>query len=76
MEVRIKAVMARVFKVDPALINKDTAPGTIEGWDSLAQMNLVAALEDEFGIEIDEAEYEQMVSYRVIVAIIGTYLED
>ncbi len=76
MEERVKAVMARVFKINPADINSDTAPGNIKGWDSLKHMNLVAALEKEFDIEIDDEEYQEMVSFRIIVAIVNSYLED
>ena len=76
MEERVKAVMARVFKIDPSIINDDTAPGNVDGWSSLKQMSLIAALEDEFDIEIDDDEYQEMINYRVIVAIVRTYLED
>lgn len=76
MEERVKAVMARIFKMDPSQINENTAPGNVAGWDSLKQMTLVAALEDEFDIEIDDEEYQEMINYRIIVAIVGSYLED
>jgi acyl carrier protein len=76
MEDQVKAIMARVFKIDATLIKDDTAPGNVNGWDSLKQMNLVAALEDEFDIEIDDDEIQEMINYRVIVAILKTYLED
>ena len=33
-----------------------TSMDTVESWDSLSQMNLVLALEDEFGIEIPDLE--------------------
>lgn len=76
METRIKKVMARVLNIDPSIINNDTAPGNVDGWDSLDQINLIAALEDEFNIEFGDNEYEEMTSYRLIVAIVGTYLDE
>jgi acyl carrier protein len=76
MDEKIKTVVARVLEIDPSLVNEQTSPGNVRGWDSLTQMNLVAALEDEFAIEFDDTEYEQMVSYPVIVAIVKSYLED
>jgi len=76
MEDKVKSIMARVFKIDPSLINDDTAPGNVNGWDSLKQMSLIAAFEDEFDIQIDDDEMQEMINYRVIVAIIKTYLED
>lgn len=76
MEDRIKKVMASVFKMDPSQINEQTAPGNVEGWDSLVQMQLVVALEEEFGIRIDEEELAEMVNYRLVVAIISSYIEE
>jgi acyl carrier protein len=76
MQNRIKKVMAEVFAIDPELINDTTSPGTLSGWDSINQMKLIAALEDEFDIEIDDDEIEEMVNYRVIVAIIESYMEE
>jgi acyl carrier protein len=37
-----------------------------QGWDSLAHVSLVAALESEFGISIDIADSLQLTSYRAV----------
>ena len=76
IEDRIKAIMAKVLKVAPTAINDDTAPRTVEGWDSLTHMNLMAALEKEFDIDFSDEEFEEMINYRIIVAVISSYLED
>jgi acyl carrier protein len=76
VENRVAAVMARIFKMEPSQINDKIAPGNVAGWDSLKQMTLIAALEDEFDIEIDDEEFQEMINYRIIVAIIKSYLED
>jgi acyl carrier protein len=76
LDVQVRNVMAKVLKIAPEQITDDTAPGTIKGWDSLRHMTLVTALEDEFDIEFDDEEFEQLVSFRIIVAVIQSYLED
>ena len=40
---------------------------TLENWDSLHHMNLVAALEDEFSIELEPEEVIEMTSYSTVL---------
>ena len=70
MESRIKNVMASVFEVDSSQINSDTSPDTLESWDSLKHMNLILALEEEFGVEFDDDDIISMISYKLIVLIL------
>ena len=73
MEERIKNVMAAVFGVSPDQISDDTSPHDIKGWDSIKHMNLVLALEEEFGIHFEEAEIPSLVSFRIIAATVEAY---
>lgn len=63
---RICKVMGAVFGIDPAAISDDATPGNIEQWDSLRHMNLVLALEDEFGVRFRDDQMEQLISFRLI----------
>jgi len=38
-----------------------------EGWDSMASVTLVATIEEEFGIEIDIQDLEDLVSFDKIL---------
>ena len=66
MEEKLKQVMAAVFEVDPIQINESTDPDSLENWDSLRQLNLVSALEEEFNVEFSEEEMSEMISYKLI----------
>lgn len=72
MQQRIKNVMAAVFNVDSDSIGSGFTPETVEMWDSLRHMNLVIALEQEFGVEFDENDIPAMLSMPSIAAIIAT----
>jgi len=63
---RIRKVMGDVLGVDQATISDEATPGNIEQWDSLRHMNLVLALEDEFGIRFRDNQLEQLISFRLI----------
>lgn len=53
---RLQNVFRDVFDDDNIVINKDTVSTDIEGWDSLEHINLVCAIEDEFGIKFSMGE--------------------
>jgi len=66
MEDKIKKVIAAVFNMDQSQINEGTSVDTLEDWDSLKHMTLIVALEEEFDIEFDQAEYFKLTDYRSI----------
>lgn len=68
MKERIRAIMAQVFKIDPASITDDSSPETISGWDSAGHMMLVTTLEAELDIQIDDDDLVTMISLPQIVA--------
>jgi acyl carrier protein len=54
VEERVKAVTARVLKVDPDRIKPEANFGADLGAESIQSVELVANFEEEFGIEMDE----------------------
>jgi acyl carrier protein len=66
-----RARLARCFSaVFPRLTDQETASAsveTVEKWDSIAGITLATAIEEEFGIELDEDAPEHMVSFRAIL---------
>lgn len=51
---RVKKVVAELLKIDVARINDDSRFIDDLGADSMQSVELVAAFEDEFDIELDE----------------------
>ena len=49
-------VLASVLGLEKEAIGEDASSDTLDAWDSLKQMAIVAAVEDEFGIMFDEEE--------------------
>ena len=48
---RIRLIVSDVLDVDTGSISPDSAQGDIPEWDSLAQLRIVTALEQEFGVK-------------------------
>lgn len=70
MESRIKAVMAAVLGVSQDAISDASSMGNTNGWDSLKNIKLVIALEEEFGVELDENDIVSMTDYQQIIHIL------
>lgn len=75
-ETRLKTVIAAILELEPGDITEDSSSDTIEQWDSLRHMNLVLALEDEFGVSIPDEEAADITSYKLIRLVLADLLKD
>jgi acyl carrier protein len=67
---KIRAIMAEVLRLPVDRIGADAAIGTVPNWDSTAHMRMMIALEDEFGVELDESRMIEMTSFARIRAVV------
>ena len=49
---RLSQTVAEVLGVTTDVLSEESSPDTISSWDSLGHLNLVIALEEEFGIRL------------------------
>ena len=68
MEEKLKSIMGGVFGLPPASINESTRREDIPKWDSAAHIELVLALEGEFGVQFADEEVIGLVNYNIILA--------
>ena len=73
---RLQNVFNIVFDVDPSSVSKASSPETIENWDSLRQMNLIVALEDEFEIQFDDDDLEILVNFELIEKLVNQKISE
>jgi acyl carrier protein len=66
MDERIRAIMAEVLRLPAERIGAEAAIGTVPNWDSTAHMRMMIALEDTFGVELDESRMVEMTSFAKI----------
>jgi acyl carrier protein len=59
-----------------AQITSESSPENTEAWDSVKHLNLILALEQEFGLGFEPEEYEEMSSVDRILGIVQNKLED
>ena len=66
MRERVVQIMSHVLNVPVASLDETASPDTIATWDSLNHMNLVLALEQEFGVQFRDEEILQLLSVTAI----------
>ncbi len=70
MEQKLKQIMSNIFETEEDEITDDSSMDNIEKWDSLKHINLIIAIEEQFGISIDEDEMVEMTSFTKIKRIL------
>ena len=63
-------IAADIFNVEPADLGPETSGASIDSWDSMQHLNLVLALEQEFGVALGPEEIEAMTTIAAIVEVI------
>ena len=67
---RLNKVFQDIFDDDSITVNENTTSNDIEDWDSLEHINLVVAIEQEFGMKFNMNEVTTMKNVGEMVDII------
>lgn len=73
MEEQISKIFEDVIGIDPATDRAAVVYSEIPGWDSVAHMALVAALEEAFDCMLDMDDIIDMSNYDKVVSIMAKY---
>ena len=76
MQAKVLNVVSEVLGVPADALTDDSSPENIESWDSLKHMNLVLALEEEFGIRFSDEQIVAMLSVRSIKEAVAELAAD
>jgi acyl carrier protein len=66
----LQQIFSAVLGVDSESLSDESSPQTIGAWDSMATMNLVAAIEEAHGISLSTAEIRALTSFGAARAIL------
>ena len=67
---RLNEVFRDVFDEEDITVDEGTTAEDIDGWDSLEHINLMAAVESEFGIKFSMGQVETMKNVGEMADII------
>jgi len=68
---KVHRIAADVLQVDPASLTAASSPETVENWDSVQHLNLVLAVEEQFGITFEPDEMDAMKTIGDIAALVA-----
>jgi acyl carrier protein len=76
LEARVARCFSNVFPSVPQteLIRASTT--SLATWDSVAQVTLLSAIAEEFGLDFELEDYEGLTSYALIVSYLENKLQD
>jgi acyl carrier protein len=66
----INDIVRDVLGDEVPVVADGTRTGDLQGWDSLVQINLMAAVEIRFGVEIRCCEADEVVTFADLVDLI------
>ena len=72
---KIYTLMSNVFEVSVSELSEDSSFDSIESWDSIRHLNLILALEEEFGITVPDEEVGNLVNYKLIELTVNEQLK-
>jgi acyl carrier protein len=70
MEEKLKEIFVDILEVDESALHNNFGPEDSPLWDSMNNLRLVTAIEEEFGIKLSMAEIESMDTFGKIRELI------
>ena len=67
---QLRGIASDIFGVPAQEITESSSPETIESWDSVQHLNLVLAMEEQFGVQFDPEEMDQMKNMGEIAGLL------
>jgi acyl carrier protein len=67
---QVRSIASDIFGVPADKITPESAPETIENWDSMQHLNLVLAIEEKFGVQLEPEDIERMKNIGAVAALV------
>lgn len=75
-EEKVQNILEEVFALPRDQITNDIAYNSFQSWDSLKHLQMVAMMEEEFGIELEMDDIIDMSTVGKIKEILKTYFPE
>lgn len=72
---KLNAIFCEVFSVEESALNSEFDKNSVDSWDSVHQLSITSAIEDEFDIMLDPEDIIGMTSYDAVIRILNKKYE-
>lgn len=70
---KLNKIFCEVFSANEMALNENFNNCNVEGWDSVRQLSLTTAVEDEFDIMLDAEDILEFTSYENAKKVLAKY---
>ncbi|MDA0194118.1 MAG: acyl carrier protein [Bacteroidetes bacterium] len=67
----IRNTLSVVFEIPEEDVTEESSTDSIENWDSIRHLNLIIALEEQFGVSIPDDDVGNMLNFKIIKIVIS-----
>lgn len=67
---QVRNIASDIFGIPAEKITAESSPETIENWDSMQHLNLVLAIEEKFGMQLEPEDIEQMKNVGAVATLV------
>ena len=67
---QVRNIASDIFGVPADKITAQSSPETIENWDSMQHLNLVLAVEEKFGVQLEPEDIEKMKNIGAVTELV------
>ncbi|RYZ58121.1 MAG: acyl carrier protein [Proteobacteria bacterium] len=71
---RVITIVAEIMETSVDQINESSSSDTVETWDSMTQMSLTLALQEEFKVRFVSTQATKLASVKLIIAALEDLL--
>ena len=75
METKIKQIIADVLNINVEELTGNSSPENIDTWDSLNQMNIIVALEENFNFQFTDEQIIEMLNLDLIILTVSVNIK-
>ena len=72
----LSEMISDLFDVDPDDVHLETSPDTIESWDSIGHIRLIASIEEKYGLKIPPEDQIEMLNFDLILGLLAEKLSN
>jgi acyl carrier protein len=66
----LRDIVADTLEISPDEVSPDLSSGSVETWDSFRHLQLILAIESEFGVQFDPQEIPELTTVAKIKAVL------
>jgi acyl carrier protein len=68
---QVRELVADVLGTSASRVTAESSPDTMDNWDSVHHLNIVMAIEERFGVELEPEDIEGMRTVGKIATIVA-----